>query len=86
MEENEKVESSKSAVILKTIYAVLIVVILINCIILITSIILKTNTTPTVSRSQIINLNDVISQKEETYKLKTDNNLPVDEENEDNSL
>lgn len=52
--EEEKVDNSRSATVLKTIYTILIVVILINCIVLIASIVLKSDSEPIVSKHQII--------------------------------
>ncbi len=54
LEKKEEVlESSKSAVVLKTIYAILIIVIFINCVILISSILLKADSEPITSKHQI---------------------------------
>lgn len=53
-EGKDNINNSKSATVLKTIYTILIVVILINCIILIASILLKTDDGPVMSKQQVV--------------------------------
>ena len=85
MEKNEKaedmIEVSKSAMVLKTIYSVLIVVIIINCIILIASILTKPDKTPIVSKFKVINANDINFNNNPESNIETSNNLPIPEEN-----
>ena len=82
----EKIEASKSAIILKTIYAVLVVIIMINCIILISSILLKADTTPTISKNQVIILDETKAKQNEINDVDIEKELPINEENIDNSV
>ncbi len=85
MEKSEKaedmIEVSKSAMVLKTIYSVLIVVIIINCIILIASILTKPDKAPIVSKFKVINTNDINFNNNPESNIETSNNLPIPEEN-----
>lgn len=71
-EQKEEINNSKSAIVLKTIYTVLILLIMVNCIILITSILCKRKFQPITSKEEIIFRDNNNSNKE----LKT----PVEKE------
>lgn len=70
--QKDEINNSKSAIILKTIYAILIFVIFVNCIILISSILFKADPESITSKKQVI-----------VKDSNTDNNDYFQEHNEE---
>ncbi len=75
-EKIDEINDSKSSTVLKTIYSILILIIVINCLLLIFSIIRKnTNNDPIKSRQRVIFQENPI-QKQENKNQITNNKVP----------